>query len=182
MMHLRSTRWWCTGFLLLCTLTSGCTNASSGSAVQAGGPAPEIEGADLEGRPFRLADLRGQVVLLNFWATWCPPCLEEIPDLERVATTLGPRGMQVVGVNVDAENPERLAAFAREHDITYPVVIATPRDVEAYRLTVIPTTFLIDQQGIVRQRYRGPRDYATFAQDIEHLLQEASPASKPGGA
>ena len=177
----RSARWWCTG-LLLCVLASGCANSAGGSAVQTGGPAPQLEGVDLEGRPLRLADLRGQVVLLNFWATWCIPCLEEIPDLERVASTLVPRGAQVVGANVDADDPTRLAAFAREHGITYPVVIATPRDVETYRLTVIPTTFLIDQQGVVRQRYRGPRDYATFAQDIEHLLQEASSASKPGGA
>ena len=178
---MRRRRRWC-GLLLLLVLATGCNDSAVGPGVQLGGPAPHIEGTDLDGRPLRLSDLHGQVVLVNFWATWCSPCLEEIPDLVQVAHQFAAQGVQVVGANVDVESPHRLAAFARQHQMTYPVVAATPEVVEAYRLTVIPTTFVIDRQGVIRKRYLGPRGRATFAHDINELLKEAATSHKQGGA
>ena len=163
-------------------MAAGCTDAASGAGVRVGSPAPPMEGTDLDGQQLRLSDLHGQVVLVNFWATWCYPCLEEIPDLAQVAAEFAAQGVRVVGANVDVESPRHLAAFARQHRMTYPVVSATPRVVETYRLTVIPTTFLIDRRGVIRKRYLGPRDRATFARDIGALLQEVAASYKQGGA
>ena len=124
-----------------------------------------------------MSDWHGRVVLLNFWATWCPPCLDEIPDLVALAKELEPRGVTVVGLNVDVDDPQRLAAFMRRLGVTYPTVIATPSILDAYRVTVIPTSFLIDQEGVLRKRYLGPRSSATFARDIRALLETTQPAS-----
>ena len=150
-------------------LVAGC-GPSVARGVQLAQPAPEIQGTDVAGHPVRLSAWRGQVVLLNFWATWCPPCVEEMPDLVRVAGQFAGQGLTVLGASADVGDAEHVAAFVRAHHITYPVLLATQEQVDAYGVTVLPTSFLIDRHGIVRHRYLGPRDGKFFSEDIRALL------------
>ena len=113
---MRRRRRWC-GLLLLLVLATGCNDSAVGPGVQLGGPAPHIEGTDLDGRPLRLSDLHGQVVLVNFWATWCSPCLEEIPDLVQVAHQFAAPGHLI-------EHANELVADGRVHAA---IVIDPPR-------------------------------------------------------
>ena len=151
-------------------LAAGC-GPSTARGVQLAQPAPELQGTDVNGRPVRLSALRGQVVLVNFWATWCPPCVEEMPDLVRLTAQFAGQSFTVVGASADVGDADHVAAFVRAHRITYPVLLATQAQVDAYGVTVLPTTFLIDRQGIIRHRYLGPRDGKFFSEDIRALLE-----------
>lgn len=127
--------------------------------VEAGAAAPAFELAALDGGRVSLEDYRGRVVLLNFWATWCGPCRQEMPALERLHRMLEPEGLEVVGLNVDAAPGEidalahlggDVAAFVREYGLTFDIL----RDPEGgvmrrYGVSGLPTTVLIDRQGRV---------------------------------
>ena len=119
--------------------------------------APAFTGVDLRGQRFDLADLRGRVVLLNVWATWCEPCREELPELQALQQRHGADGLVVVGVSIDAARAERevrrLVAAAR---VTYPIVL-DPKStiVPPFKVVGYPTTFLIDRQGAIRWRRDG---------------------------
>ena len=104
------------------------------------------------------ADFDGRVVLLNFWATWCEPCLREMPMLVDMQTEYGPEGLQVLGVAVD--DPQSAMAFAREHGITYPILVGMGDIMEmnaAYGNTdgVLPYSVLVDREGVIRWQYVG---------------------------
>ena len=102
---------------------------------------------DLDGHTVRLADFRGKVVILNFWATWCPYCRQEIPGFAALQEKYGPKGLVIVGVAMD-EQPKLVAPFARKTGINYPVVYGTPLVALAYGgVPTLPTTFLIRQDG-----------------------------------
>jgi peroxiredoxin len=139
--------------------------------------ASEFELVDPAGRPFRLRDLRGRVVLLNFWATWCAPCREEMPALEKVARELGPRGLTVVGVNVK-ESKAAVEAFAREHELSFPLLLDRDGQVSArYQVYALPVTFLIDGRGRVVGTALGIRDWGGL--DAQAYFREllAAPAA-----
>ena len=159
---------------MLTAVLLGCGSGTPPRGAQLAQPAPEMQGTTLDGRALRLSEFRGRVVLLNFWATWCPPCVEEMPDLQQVADDLGPQGVTVLGLSADVGDPEHVTTFLHRHHITYPVIIADESTVSAYGVTMLPTTFLIDQQGLVRHRYLGPRGRRFLAEDIRALLN-ASP-------
>ena len=122
--------------------------------------APEVELSDLSGRPARLRDLRGRVVLLNFWATWCAPCREEMPALELLAQELGPQGLTVVGVNAKEPRPQ-VEAFVRQHGLRFPVLLdADGRAGRAYQVFALPATFVVDRRGSLVGTVLGIRDWA----------------------
>jgi cytochrome c biogenesis protein CcmG, thiol:disulfide interchange protein DsbE len=123
-----------------------------------GAAAPAYSAVTLDGDSVALAGLRGDVVLLNMWATWCHPCREEIPVLQRLHERLAPRGLRVVGVSVDAgSDGERVGAFAREFGMTYPIWLdPNERVAETFHTLGVPTTLLIDRAGVVRWRHTGP--------------------------
>ncbi len=117
--------------------------------------APDFALPDLNGRMISLKALRGQPILLNFWATWCPPCRMEMPDLQRFYEQYGDQ-VAVIGINW-SEDPPRVRRFLERYDITYPN--ALDRQGKAfvlYRLTGVPTTFFIDEQGVIRGVWIGP--------------------------
>jgi peroxiredoxin len=121
--------------------------------------APDIELSDLTGRPARLRDFRGRVVLLNFWATWCAPCREEMPALQVLAQELGPQGLAVVGVNVK-EPRAQIEAFVREHGIRFPVLLdADGRAGQTYQVFALPATFVVDRRGSLVGTVLGIRDW-----------------------
>jgi len=125
--------------------------------------APEFSLPTLEGRTVTLSALRGQVVFLNFWATWCPPCREEMPSIEQLHRELRGQGLVVLAVDVD-EAPERVARFVKDFRLGFPVLLDAGSHVfSSYGAPGLPTTILIDRQGRVIGGALGPRDWASDA-------------------
>jgi peroxiredoxin len=125
--------------------------------------APDFELPDLRGRRLRLQDLRGHVVLLNFWATWCGPCQEEMPAMERLARDFADRGLLVVAVNHE-EAQAVVADFVRDHGLTFPVLLDPDGGVaERYRVVGLPTSYVIDHKGVLVGSALGFRDWNSRA-------------------
>jgi thiol-disulfide isomerase/thioredoxin len=132
--------------------------------------APELNLTKLSGEPLRLEDYRGQVVLIDFWATWCGPCRMAVPHLIDLQTEYGPRGFQVIGVAV-SDNEANVRLFTEAKQINYLIAMGTPEVVEAYGgFTAIPTAFLIAPNGTIAARYTGYQDKQVFVEAIEKLL------------
>ena len=122
--------------------------------------APDLSGGTLEGRPLAMGQLRGKVVLVNFWATWCLECRQEMPALERLHRDLGGRGLTVVGVNA-REAASAAGRYARELGLTFPLLLDVEGAINArYGVTGLPTTFLVARDGRGVAFAIGPRDWA----------------------
>lgn len=136
-------------------------------------PAPEFTLNTLAGEPVTLASLEGKVVLLNFWATWCPPCRVEMPWFEQLARERAADGFVVVGASMDRGNPDELRWFLEEKGITYPIGVAGPSMVRAYGgVRGLPTSFLIDRNGNVRHTVVGIFAEPTLRAAVDRLLSE----------
>ena len=136
---------------------AACTSADAGR-IEVGHTVPEYSAVSLAGDSVSLTGMRGRVVLLNVWATWCHPCRDEIPELREIQTRYQGQPFDVVGVSVDAEGAESLiGAFIEEFGMNYPIWL-DPEDRVSTRflLVGVPTTFLIDKQGVLRWRKTGP--------------------------
>jgi cytochrome c-type biogenesis protein len=139
-------------------------------------PAPQIELKTLDGQPFQLASLRGRVVVLNFWATWCVPCRAEIPDLSALQHDFAARGLTVVGVSAD-DTPEDVRDFQKELRQDYTVVLGTTDAKAQYAVIGLPKTFIIDRAGRIRQTLPGERTRAQFEAALLPLLDEKESVS-----
>ncbi|MGQ9646236.1 MAG: TlpA disulfide reductase family protein [Thermodesulfobacteriota bacterium] len=138
--------------------------------------APDFSLKTLNGQEIRLADLRGRVVLLDFWATWCAPCREAIPHLISLQKNYQEKGLEVIGMNLDKGDVETVRRFVNSMDIPYPITL-TPEEVSRkYGVTALPTTILIDQEGKIRQKFLGftPEISKKIASTIDELTQEKS--------
>ena len=138
-------------------------------------PAQPVVLPQLDGGQWNLADHRGQVVLINYWATWCEPCREELPGLTQVARDSAPKGLAVVGVSLD-DGPDaqsRVRQFATQFRIPYPVAFPDPTQHHGAREMGIPTTVLLDRQGRVVKTYIGAVERSDFAKDVAALLAES---------
>lgn len=126
--------------------------------VDVGAPVPEYRAVSLDGDSVSLATLRGNVVLFNVWATWCHPCRDEIPELRALQAKYQPRGLELVGVSVDASGSDRaIRTFMKDFQMEYAVWRDPDERVSARFLVVgVPATFLIDREGILRWRKTGP--------------------------
>jgi thiol-disulfide isomerase/thioredoxin len=132
-------------------------------------PAPPFSLHDITGRSVSTADWKGKVVLLNFWATWCPPCREEIPALIALQAKYQSQ-LQVIGVSEDEDGPEKVLKFAQKTGINYPVVMATDKLIAEYGgIPALPTSFLIDTQSRVVQRHTGLYDYQVYEREVRAL-------------
>jgi thiol-disulfide isomerase/thioredoxin len=131
-----------------------------GYALRAGSEAPGFRLPSLAGGEVDLASRRGKVVLLNFWATWCPPCVAEMPSLERLHQALGPEGLSVVTVSTD-EDAAELRRFVAAHSLTLPVLEDPGGRLAAgeYRTTGYPETFVLDRDGRLLQHVVGPAEW-----------------------
>lgn len=120
-------------------------------------PAAEIAFQDADGKPLSLADFRGRVVVLNYWATWCAPCVEEMPSLDRLQANLGPRGISVVAISVDRGGMRQVAPFFAANTLANLAVYLDPQGASMRVLHVrgLPTTIVIDPQGRERGRLEG---------------------------
>ncbi len=137
-------------------------------------PAPDFTLKSTEGRNLRLGEQRGQVVMLNFWATWCGPCKVEMPHLARLYDKYRGAGFQLLAVNID-ENPQQAAAAAARMGLRFPVLLDADKQVaRRYDLGTMPSTVLIDRDGRVRHLHRGYRDglEQTYEAQVRDLLKE----------
>lgn len=128
---------------------------------------------DLEGHELSLEQLRGRVVLLNRWASWCPPCRAEIPSLSRIAAELGPRGLVVLGLSAEELPPHRLVEIGDELGIDYPIVRASgPLSGTFAGKNVLPYTWIVDARGRVRASHAGLASGGALRRACERLLDE----------
>ena len=161
------TRW------LLTTLLVGAAGAAS-AAVQLSANAPDFTLRSVGGANVRLAEQRGQVVMVNFWATWCTPCLQEMPHLSRLYERYRASGFVLLGVNID-DDPRAAAALATKLGLRFPVLLDTDKKVSRiYDMSAMPATLLIDRDGRVRHIHRGYRDGVekTYEEQVRALLKE----------
>jgi cytochrome c biogenesis protein CcmG/thiol:disulfide interchange protein DsbE len=188
----RRRRWWpgLAGVLLIAVPASAAATEPALAALLrpldlVGYPArttpPDFASVTPDGRPLALAGLRGRVVLVNFWASWCPACRPEMPVFERLHRELGPRGLAVVGVNV-REEADEIRRYAAELGLSFAHVLDPDGKIGArYGVVGIPTTFLIARDGRAVAFAVGPRDWesAPARRLFEVLLAEPAPAGGP---
>ncbi len=130
--------------------------------------------ADLSGSGWQLSDRRGKVVLVNFWATWCPPCREETPGLVRLYNDYRPRGVEVVGISMDDDPRQAVPPFLREYKVPYAVLVPDSGFRLGEEIESLPTTLLIDRQGRVAKVYVGAVGESEIEEELDVLLREAS--------
>ena len=145
---------------------------SSSRAVVTEHTAPAWRLHDLDGKLFDSAQLRGHVVLLDFWATWCGPCRAQIPHLIALQRAYGDQGFTVVGVALDRNGPEAVRRFVRQVGINYPILLATPPMLAAFGgVAAIPTAVLIDRHNRIVMQHVGYADKALLEQRVRPLLK-----------
>lgn len=144
--------------LLLAAAACGGSERAPLRALAAGSPAPAYAAQRMDGTPVSLEELKGDVVLLNVWATWCKPCREEIPALDSLHREFGARGLRVVGVSIDViSDTVMIAGFARELGASYELWLDPDDRVSTtFRAIGVPSTALIDRDGVLRWRHMGP--------------------------
>ncbi len=141
------------------------------AAPRPGFLAPDFTLLTLEGDTLRLSALRGQRVVLNFWATWCPPCRAEMPAFEKAYQRYRDQGLIIVAVN-EAEDPTVVAAFRNELGLTFPIVLDTRMEVgEQYRVRFLPTTYFIAPDGTIIERVEGGMSEGAIYARIQRLME-----------
>ena len=162
------------GAVFVCTIVilflCGCGGKEDRGAL-ASRTAPDFALKDVNGGICRLTDLRGKVVLLNFFATWCVPCRQEIPDFVRLYEGLKDKGFEIIGVSLDQEGEAVLKPFIKHYAITYPIVLGTSKVILDYGgIKGVPTTFLIDRNGIISNYFAGVRPGYVIEEAVRKLL------------
>ncbi len=168
-------RWVLRGVARVClAAVLGVCASAAWPIVAPSAPAPDFTLRRLDGPNLRLQEQRGQVVLVNFWATWCGPCRQEMPHLNRLYEKYRPSGFVLLGVNID-ENERAAAELATRLGLKFPVLLDTDKRVSRlYDLNAMPATVLIDRDGRARFLHRGYREgmEQTYEQQIRDLLKE----------
>jgi DsbE subfamily thiol:disulfide oxidoreductase len=141
--------------------------------VESGKPAPDWELEDLDGKTVRSSDFKGKVIILDFWATWCPPCRAEIPGFVELQKKYQGQGLRIVGVSVDQASSDTVKSFAQKSGINYPVVLADTNVVTAFGgIDGLPTTFIIDGNGHIVKRHLGFTETSEIESEIKPLLKQ----------
>ena len=129
--------------------------------VVAGSESIDFTLPDLSGKMKSLKDYRGKVVFLNFWATWCKPCEEEMPSMQALYQGFAGQPFEIVAVSVDKDGPEVVSSYAKKYGLTFTILHDRKGGVkETYKTTGVPETFIIDQNGVIAEKVWGPRDWS----------------------
>jgi len=168
----------CSGFALLLVITLlyflGRHFSSRGLRYEAGtsqSPAPDFSLPDLAGQKVTLSSYRGKVVLLDFWATWCVPCRDEIPHFIELQNRYGDQGLQIIGVSMD-DGPEPVRDFQKSFKMNYPVLMGNAKTGELYGgILGLPVSFLIGRDGRIVARHIGATSPAVFEKEIMGVLR-----------
>lgn len=148
------------------------------SPLKTGHPAPNFTFTGLDGKMISLSDYRGNVVLVNIWATWCPPCVDEMPSMERLYQELKGENFEILAVSIDSLGTKVVAPFMKKYNLSFPALMDPDGTIKTlYQTTGVPESFIVNQEGILIQKIIGPRDWArpeviSFFRD---LLQEPYP-------
>jgi len=150
------------GVIVLLQTKDSSFNLSGKPRLGKGVPAPNFTLPGLDGKMVSLADYRGKVVLLNIWATWCPPCVEEMPSMEKLYQALKGEGFEILAVSVDVSGAKAVLSFMKKHKLNFPALTDTKGSIKSlYQTTGVPESFIIDKDGIIVEKVIGPRDWAT---------------------
>ena len=161
---------WTLALLIVVLLSvSACSLTSSGN-VKRQSPAPDFKLMSPSGGIIQLSGYQGKIVLLNFWATWCPPCREEIPDLIELYQQYHDQGFEIIGIALD--NPKAVESFSEEFQIPYPLAISNNKVLSDYGSVAVPMSFLVDTYGIIVNIYYGPLSKDLLEKELQPLLGE----------
>ena len=134
--------------------------------------APDFSLTDLDGRKLNLADYKGKVVLLDFWATWCGPCRTEIPHFVEMQNKYGPDGFQVIGISMD-DDAKPVREFYQQYKLNYPVAVGDDKLADRYGGVLgLPVNFIIDREGRIYAKHLGATDVSVFDQEVQDLLSK----------
>ncbi len=145
--------------------------------------APDFELPGLDEKPVRLSDYRGKVVFLNFWATWCKPCREEMPSMEVLYKNFEKDGLVILAVSIDRVTTKKdIPPFVKGMNLTFPVLVDSWGQTDKrYKLMGVPETYIIDQEGVLREKVIGPRDW-TVLDNLKVLTGLLKAGSKTAAA
>ncbi len=129
--------------------------------------APDFALQDLKGKTWKLSDLKGKVVFINFWATWCPPCREEMPSMEALHRDMADKPFQILTI-LSNDEPKMADTFARKNGYTFPILVDRDGAVSAtYGITGVPETFIVNADGLLLRKFIGPYDWnSKYAKDM----------------
>ncbi len=154
--------------IIVMALAAGCTD----KGAQPGSPAaPDFTLQDMSGKTVKLSDQKGKVVLLEFWATWCPPCRAAVPGLEQLHKAYKDKGLVVLAVSMDQGGWDEVKSFVAEKHITYTVLKGTDTVGEQYQVRSIPMTLILNKEGKVSRRYLGMGSDEELEKDVKAVLQ-----------
>lgn len=149
---------------------------AGGSEPQVGSIAPEHKWTDLSGQSADLFSYRGRVVLLDFWATWCPACQEELPALQKLYSSYHGQGLELLAPSVDDDGRKSLVPYLAGHPVPWKVLLSDSDDAMAYHIFGLPTKYLINRKGVIVKKYVGPVASEELARDVQTALKkDASP-------
>jgi thiol-disulfide isomerase/thioredoxin len=144
---------------------------SESTTPQPGKLAPDFSLVNLSGQKVRLVDFKGKVVLLNFWATWCPPCREEVPSLAKLDAAMLGKNFQMLAVAIDKEGKDAVEKYFQSTGVRLPALLDPSGDAgKAFGITGVPETFIIDKQGLIRKKIIGPINW--IDPNVIDFLQE----------
>ena len=155
--------------LVLLASSLACSLFSAGGRLQIGQSAPDFQLTSSQGNDYTLSDYQGHPVLLNFWATWCGPCVEEMPQLQRVFEANRASGLVVFAVSSEAL--DQIAEFGADHDLSFPLLVDEGgRISNQYRVSAFPTSYFIDAQGVIQDIVIGSMDRRGFESHLRPLF------------
>jgi peroxiredoxin len=138
----------------------GTQGGRRGTLIREGDRAPEFRLNSLDGRPVSLSSFKGKVVMVHFWATWCPPCVDELPTLDRLFRSMAGPDLEILAVSVDDGGAATVGSFMQRNGLSLPVLLNPDQSVSrAYGTFKFPETYLVDREGIVRRKIIGAADW-----------------------
>ena len=150
------------GIIVLLQTKDSSFKLSGKPRLVKGVPAPIFTLPGLDGKMVSLADYKGKVVLLNIWATWCPPCVDEMPSMEKLHQELMGESFEILAVSIDVSGAKAVLPFMKKHKLSFPALTDSKGDIKnLYQTTGVPESFIIDKDGIIVEKVIGPRDWAT---------------------
>jgi len=161
-------------WIVLSADTSGASTAGNIPAPQSGFAAPDFTLQTADGKTYTLSALRGQAVLVNVWATWCPPCRAEMPSIEKMYQEYKEQGLVVLAVNATYEDePLAIVPFVEEHNLTFPILLDEQGSVSSlYQVRALPSSFFIDREGMIKEVViGGPMSEALLRTRMEEIIQ-----------
>ena len=158
--------------LLFIISLPACSTSEAPKPVAVGKLAPDFTLSDISGQNTRLSDLKGEVVLVNFWATWCRPCREEIPSMAALNRLMAGKPFRMLAICIDQGGKDAVNAFFRESGLTLPVLVDSDGSVgKLYGVTGVPETFVIDKKGVIIKKIIGPLNWS--APEVVNFLTDA---------